>query len=217
MSLFVQNPIIHSIFSPSTTYMNTFITHFPKAFSNTTEHIKRALCRRWDSKPGEGQAWKGGHSSRSQHQRGEKGEVRVGKSNTQKFSFGRTEGALRTRSSGETEWRGRSRDIYFKPELNNNYKRRETKRRIDLQKEQTKTPLNKTAKMTQTLSCFLSIRNRTGPGPNIYLGPSPEVRYSACNQIYWYSCWLSICSLIKATWHLRHRVKQMAAFSWTGL
>lgn len=83
-----------------------------------------------------------------------KGEIGVGKSNTQKFSLGRTEGALRTRSSGETEWRGRSRDIYFKPELNNSYKRRETKMRIDLQKEQIKTQFNKTAKMTQTLSCF---------------------------------------------------------------
>lgn len=76
----------------------------------------------------------------------------VGKSNTQKFSFRRTEGALRARSSGKTEGRGRSRDFFLKPELNNSYKRKQTKKRIDLQKEQTKTQLNTAFKMTQTLA-----------------------------------------------------------------
>lgn len=45
----------------------------------------------------------------------------------------------------------------------------------------------------------------------------PWGTHSVPNQLYLYSCQLGICSLIKAMWHLRHRVKQMAVFCWTGL
>lgn len=134
MSLFVQNPIIHSIFSPSTTYVNTFITHFPRPLPNTTNHIKRALWKGWDLKQGEGQTWKGGHYSRSQNECGGSVKSGVGKSNIKKFSLERTERALRARVFRRTEWRG-GVEASFKPGLNDSHKRRETKTRINLQKE----------------------------------------------------------------------------------
>lgn len=61
MSLFVPNPITHSIFSPRphpppppSTNAGTFITHFPAPPPRPQEHIKGALSPRWDSKQGEG-------------------------------------------------------------------------------------------------------------------------------------------------------------------
>lgn len=148
-------------FSASATYVNTLITHFPRPLPNTTNHIKSALWEGWDSKQGEGQTWKGGHYSGSQDQCGGSVKSGVGKSNIKKFCLEGTEGALRARVLRRTEWRGKSGDI-FKPGLNDSRKGRETKIRINLQKEQTKTQLHQDIKMAETLPLCASSKGKTG-------------------------------------------------------
>lgn len=137
MSPCVQNPIIHSIFSPSTTYVNTFITHFPRPLPNTTNHIKKALWKGWDLKQGGGgggeQTWKRGHYSRSQNWGGGSIKLGVGESNIKKFSLERTEGSLKVRVFRREDWRG-GVETFFKLGSNDSHERRETKIRINLQK-----------------------------------------------------------------------------------
>lgn len=164
-------------FLTQNTYVIDSLPISPKPHPKTTTYIKRALWKGGgDSGQAKWQTWKRGHSSRSQLSV-KKYKIRSGKFK-QKEPWGKG-------SSDGTEWGGRSGDIFFKPELKSSYKRRETKARINLPKEQTKTQLNKNIKMIQTLPPLVFINEeKIGCSPNIYLWSCPQVRHSVPVQLY---------------------------------
>lgn len=123
MSLFVPNPITHSIFSPPTpapsspaTYAETFIPHFPTHHSQGQRTHKEGFVREVGFRArGGGPASKARHSSRSQEQPGGRVKPEVGNSNTpsgvwreQREPRGRGSsegtGGQRQVSGSRTEW-----------------------------------------------------------------------------------------------------------------
>lgn len=145
----------------------------------------------------------------------------VGQSNVEKFSLGKTEGAWAGDSSEGLECRGRT-ETFFQTRLNGSYQRRETRTRINLQKKKKETSklrhnLIKILRWLKHSLSFHPSKDKTRWVPKVYLRSGRKGRHAVPIPLYLYGRQLSICSLIKAMWHLRHRVKQMAVFCWTGL
>lgn len=145
----------------------------------------------------------------------------VGKSNTEKFSLGGNRGSPSVRifrrcGAQRVEWRHFSKQ----DEMAAAKEERQRPESI-LKKKKKKSKLrHNLIKILRWLKHSLSFhpsKDKTGWVPKVYLRSGRKGGHSVPIPLYLYGRQLSICSLIKAMWHLRHRVKQMAVFCWTGL